>query len=72
MSKIINKLDKDLENCLTLYTSRYEVNHFPYKRALKLWRKNYWRRGLDKFSNNEITNSSSGTNIGSIDVEAKD
>ena len=70
-SKVRNKLDKNLENFLRLYTSRYEVNDFPYKRALQLWRKKC-QRGLDKFSNNEITNLTSGIDIGSIDVGAND
>ena len=65
-SKVRTKLEKNLENCLRLYTCRYEVNNFPYERELKLWRKKCQRRCF----NNEITNSSSG--IGSIDVEVED
>lgn len=71
-SKVRNKLYKNLENCLRLYISKYEVNTFSYERALKLWMKKCQRRGLGNDLNNEITNSSSSTIIGSIDVEAKD
>ena len=38
-SKIRNKLDKNLDNCLRLYNSRYEVESFPYGRAIDIWRK---------------------------------
>jgi hypothetical protein len=71
-SKVRNKLDKNLENCMGLYTFRYEVNKISYERALELWRKKCQRRGLGNIFNIEITNSSSGTSIGSIDVEDED
>ena len=75
-SKVRNKLDKNLENCLRLYTSTYEINTFPCERALQLWKKKWKRRGLGKISDNDITNSSSGTSVGagtsSIDVEDED
>lgn len=75
-SNIRNKLDKNLENCLRLYTSKYEINTFPYERALKLWMKKCQRRGLGNISNNEISDSGSGAGTGSvngiIDVEVED
>lgn len=39
-SKVRNKLDKNLENFLRLYTSRYEINTFPYRRALNCGQRN--------------------------------
>ena len=71
-SKVRNKLDKNLENCLRLYTSTYEINTFPYERALQLWKKKCQRRGLGNVSSNDINNSGSGAGIGSIDVEDED
>lgn len=50
-SKLRNKLDKNLENCLRLYTSRYDVHTFPYDRALQIWRSKCERRGLGNTSN---------------------
>ena len=57
-----------------MYTSRYEINTFPYERTLQLWTKKCQRRGLGNVSNKEISNlgSSASTGTGSIDVEAKD
>ena len=73
-SKVRNKLEKNLENCLRLYTSTYEINTFPYERALKLWKKKCQRRGLGNVSSNDISNSGSGVGTGtsSIDVEVED
>ena len=71
-SKVRNKIDKNLENCMRLYTSTYEINTFPYKRALKLWMKKCQRRGLGNISNNDISNSGSVAGTGSIDVEDED
>ena len=71
-SKLRNKLDKNLENCLRLYTSTYEINTFPYERALQLWKKKCQRRGLGNVSSNDISNSGSGAGTSSIDVEDDD
>ena len=38
-SNVRNKLDKNLDNFLRLYNSRYEIYSFPYDRALNIWRK---------------------------------
>lgn len=38
-SKVRNKLDKKLGNCLKLYNSRYEVESFPHEKAISIWRK---------------------------------
>ena len=38
-SKVRNKLDKNLDNFLRLYNSRYEVESFPYDKAVNIWRK---------------------------------
>jgi hypothetical protein len=75
-SKLRNKLDKNLENCLRLYTSRYEVHTFPYDRALKLWMKKCQRRGLGNISNqsgsardNDVTVIDSCTGTGNASGE---
>ncbi len=38
-SKVRNKLDKNLDTCMRFYNSRYEVESFPYDRAVNIWRK---------------------------------
>ena len=68
-SKVRNKLDKNLENCLRLYTSTYEINNFPYEKEMWLWKKKCQRRGLGNISSNDISNLGSGASTGSIDVE---
>ena len=35
-SKLRNKLDKNLESCLRVYTSRYDVKTFPYQKAMEI------------------------------------
>ena len=60
-SKVRNKLDKNLDNCLRLYNSRYEVESFPYDRAINIWRKKFQRRGIS----NNLNPSSSGNGGGS-------
>ena len=75
-SKVRNKLDKNLEIFLRLYTYRYEINNFPYERPLQLWMKKCQRRGLGNVSNNDINNSGSGVGVGTgtsrIDVKVED
>ena len=44
-SKLRNKLDKIVDTCLILYVTKYEVDNFPYERALALWRSDHERRG---------------------------
>ena len=35
-SKLRNKLDKNVDTCLRLYVTNYEVDNFPYERVLAL------------------------------------
>ena len=35
-SKLRNKLDKHMDTCLRLYVTKYNINNFPYERALAL------------------------------------
>ena len=44
-SKLRNKLDKNVDTCLIIYVTKYEVDDFPYERALSLWRSDRQRRG---------------------------
>ena len=44
-SNLRNKLDKNVDTCLTLYVTKYEVDNFPYERALALWQSDCERRG---------------------------
>ena len=55
-SKLRNKLDKNVDTCLILYVKKYEVDNFPYERALALWRLDHERRGENNITNfsNEI------------------
>jgi hypothetical protein len=50
-SNIRNKLDKNLDTFLRMYSCRYDVHTFPYDRAVKIWRKKCQRRGLGNISN---------------------
>ena len=53
-SKLRNKLDKNVDTWLRLYVTKYEVDNFPYDRALALCRSDHERRGeknIKKFSN---------------------
>ena len=49
--KFRNKLDKNVDTCLRLYVAKYEVDNFPYERALALWRSNCERRREKKITN---------------------
>ena len=64
-SKVRNKLDKNLDNWLRLYNSRYEVESFPYERAFSIWRKRCQRRGIANISNTSGSGSSGGSGSGS-------
>ena len=44
-SKLRNKLDKNVDNCLILYVTKYGITNFPFNRALALRQSNYERRG---------------------------
>ena len=44
-SKLRNKLDKNVDTCLRLYVTKYEVGNFPYEIALALWQSDRERRG---------------------------
>ena len=50
-SKLRNKLDKNEDTCLILYVTKYEVDSFPYERALALWRSDHERRGENNITN---------------------
>ena len=50
-SKLRNKLDKNVDTCLRLYVTKYEVDIFPYERALALWRSDHERRGENNITN---------------------
>lgn len=50
-SKLRNKLDKNVDTCLRLYVTKYEVDNFPYERAVALWRSNCERRGENNMAN---------------------
>jgi hypothetical protein len=60
-SKLRNKLDKNLESCLRVYTSRYDVNTFPYQKAMEIWKKRCKRRGVGNTINQSPTATPSGT-----------
>ena len=44
-SKLRNRLDNNLVSCARLYISNYDINKFPYERALALWTSICSRRG---------------------------
>ena len=50
-SKLRKKLDKNVDTCLKLYVTKYEVENFPYERALALWRSDRERRGEKNITN---------------------
>ena len=50
-SKLRNKLDKNVDTCLRLYVTKYDVVNFPYERALFLWRSDRERRGENNITN---------------------
>ena len=60
-SKLRNKLDKNLESCLRVYTSRYDVNTFPYQKAIEIWKKRCKRRGVGNTINQSPIENPSGT-----------
>ena len=66
-SKVRNKLDKNLDNCLRLCNSRYEVESFPYDRAVSIWRKRCQKRGIANISNPSGSGSGGGSGSGSGD-----
>ena len=45
-SNVRNKLDKNLETCLRLFVTQYNVRDFPYERSLAIWNSTCERRGL--------------------------
>ena len=44
-SKLRNKLDKNVDTCLRLYVTKYDITNFPFNRAIALWRSECERRG---------------------------
>ena len=50
-SKLRNNLDKHMDTCLILYVTKYDINNFPYERALALWRSDCDRRGENNIRN---------------------
>ena len=41
----------NLDTCLRLYVTKYEVDNFPYERALTLWRSDSERGGENNITN---------------------
>ena len=37
-SKLRNKLDKNVDTCLRLYVTKYDITNFPFNRAPAFWR----------------------------------
>ena len=56
-------LKVNLDKCLRLYNSRYEVESFPYDRAINIWRKQCQRRGIANISNPSGSGSGSYPDI---------
>jgi hypothetical protein len=50
-SKLRNKLDKNMDTCLRLYVTKYDITNFPFNRALALWRSDCERRGEYNITN---------------------
>ena len=50
-SKLRNKIDKHTDTCLRLCVTKYDINNFPYERALALWWSDYDRRGENNIRN---------------------
>ena len=50
-SKLRNKLDKNVDTCLRLYVTKYDITNFPFNRALALWRSDCERRGECNITN---------------------
>ena len=40
-----------MDTCLRLYVTKYNINNFPYQRALALWRSDCDRRGEKNIKN---------------------
>lgn len=47
-SKVWNKMNKNLEICLIIYTSKYALKFFPYDRVVSTWDSIANRRGASK------------------------
>lgn len=45
-SKVRSKLYKNLETCLRLFVTQYNVRDFPYDRLMAIWNSMRERRGL--------------------------
>ena len=60
-----------MDNCPRLYNSRYEVESFPYDRAISIWRNQCQRRGIANISNPSISGNGScpGTRSNEDDVD---
>ena len=43
-----------MDTCLRLYVTKYDVNNFPYERALAHWRSDCERRGENNIKNFSI------------------
>ena len=50
-SNLRNKLDKNMDTCLRLYVTKYQIINFPFNRALALWRSDCERRGECNITN---------------------
>ena len=50
-SKLRNKLDKNVDTCLRLYVTKYDIDNFPYERTLTLWQLDCDRRGENNITN---------------------
>ena len=50
-SKLRNNIDKNMDTCLILYATKYDINNFPYERALALWRSDHEIREGNNISN---------------------
>ena len=72
-SKLRNKMDKNLDTCLRLYVTKYEVDNFPYERELSLWRSDRERRGENNITNisNELDmeNEDQSQNVENVENE---
>ena len=50
-SKLRNKIDKNVDTWLRLYETKYEVDNFPYERALALWWSDHEIKGENNITN---------------------
>ena len=44
-SNLRTNIDKNVDTCLRLHVTKYEVDNFPYERALALWWLDHERNG---------------------------